>query len=125
VLITQDGGSAVIGDALAGYSYLTFPKNAIDADQHPDGVIIRFYWGSDGFLQADCYPEGLQFTVPVAMRLSYRNADIIGVNENNLAIYYFDPLKNRWESQGGIVNTSDKYVQSTITHFSRYAIGFE
>jgi hypothetical protein len=124
-LIDDDGGSIVLGDSENGYSYLIFPEDAINEDEYPDGVVVYFNWQSEGFFIADCYPEGIQFDNPVTIHLSYGGAKLLGVAENNLDLYYYNPLINQYESIGGVVNTTEKYVEGTITHFSRYAIGYE
>lgn len=124
-MIDDDGGTIVLGDSENGYSYLTFPEDAINEDDYPDGVRIVVYWQSDGLFQVDCYPEGIQFDEPVLIHLSYKSANLISVNENTLDLYYFNPMNNQYESIGGIVNTSEDYVEATINHFSRYAIGYE
>ncbi|MCH7754074.1 hypothetical protein IH970_02975 [candidate division KSB1 bacterium] len=46
-------------------------------------------------------------------------------DENDLRIWYYDENNSLWELAGQIVNTQEKYVEGTTTHFSRYAIGSE
>jgi len=46
-------------------------------------------------------------------------------DENDLRIWYYDENNSLWELTGEIVNTQEKYVEGTTTHFSRYAIGSE
>ena len=62
---------------------------------------------------------------PVTMRLSYKDADLGGIAEEDLRIWYYDENDELWELAGQIVNTVEKYVEGTTTHFSRYAIGSE
>ena len=124
-LIDDDGGLIRIGDYDSGYSGLKFPEDAINEDQYPDGVLIQFYWESESMLQADFYPEGLTFDEPVTLRLSYKDADLTGVIEEDLGIYYYNPSTDNWELISNQVNTNAKYVEGHINHFSRYAIGME
>jgi hypothetical protein len=119
--IDDDGGSIWLGDSQSGYSGLVFPEEALD-----DDTFIEFYWESEGLMQADFYPDGLDFEEPVYIRLSYKEADLTGIDENDLKIYYYNPQSCQWEPiSGSTVHTSGKYVDGHIYHFSRYAIGDE
>ena len=77
------------------------------------------------WLQADFYPEGIQFDRPVYIRLSYKDADLTGIDEEDLAIYYYNPDTDNWDLVSDNVNTAEDYVEGHIHHFSRYAIGLE
>ena len=120
VLIDDDGGSIWVGEITTGYSGLVFPEKALD-----DDTWIAIVWMSESLLQMDCYPSGERFDEPVYIQLSYKDADITGIDEDDLAIYWYDPVTEGWEFIGDNVNTSDKYVSGYINHFSRYAIGYE
>jgi len=119
--IDDDGGSIWLGDSLSGKSGLVFPDDALNDDR-----LIRFYWESEGLLQADFAPEGLNFNRPVYIRLSYLEADLNGINQNRLKIYYYNPQTSHWEViPNSTVHVAEKYVDGYIDHFSRYAIGDE
>ncbi len=123
--IDDDGGRISVGDYWSGTSYIDFPEDAISSWSYPDGVLITFAWQSDNLLQADFSPEGLTFRKPVYIRLSYKNAVLVGVNEKKLGIYYYNPVTQNWEAVSHSVNTEEKYVEGYINHFSLYAIGME
>ncbi len=124
-LIDGGGGLIRVGDAECGYSGLKFPEDAINEDEYPNGVVVAFYWESESLLQADFYPEGLTFDEPVFIRLSYKDAELEGVDEEDLGIYYYNPETGNWELISNQANTSGQYVEGYIDHFSRYAIGME
>ena len=125
-LIGADGGNIVLGSKENGYSYVRILRNAINENEYPDGVLIEFIWQSEQLLQADFYPEGLVFDIPIPIRFSYKDADLNGINEEDLGIYYYNPLTENYEFVStSKVNTRGKYIGAYINHFSRYAIGLE
>jgi len=133
--IDSNGGYILVGDHASGYSYIKFPQGALGTFNNVNGlnlasesmgaVNIQMYWESENLLQADFYPEGLQFNTPVFIHLSYKDADLSGINENALAIYYYNPSTDQWEKISDNINTQEDYVEGYINHFSRYAIGVE
>jgi hypothetical protein len=119
--IGPSGGSLWVGDSASGYSGLVFPDSALSSN-----TLIQFDWESEGLLQGDFYPAGASFNQPVYIKLSYIEADLTGINENELAIYHYNPQTSQWEEiAGSTVHTSEQYVDGYIYHFSRYAIGDE
>ena len=148
-LITPDGGLISVGNYQDGYSYLYFPPDALteyidkdiatldgEAASASDltldgekssgiGIQIYCYWHTESLVQADFYPEGLVFSQPVYIRFSYKNADLTGIDEEKLGIYYYNPFTGSWELVSNQVNTAEDYVEGYLEHFSRYAIGME
>ena len=107
------------GDDTTGYSSIIFPAAALSQDTN-----VTFDWNSLNF-EADFGPHGEQFNSEVTIRLSYKDANLGSTDENDLRIWYYDANNTLWELTGQIVNTQEKYVEGTTTHFSRYAIGAE
>jgi len=133
--IDSNGGYIIVGNESSGYSYLKFPEGALGtfsgvnnlslSSESVSGAYIQMSWESENLLQADFFPEGLHFQKPVYIRLSFKDADLTGINESDLAIYYFNPDTDGWELVSDFVNTEEDYVEGYINHFSRYAIGVE
>jgi len=122
-LITRkDGGQVEVGDKKHGKSRLVFPAGAVSED-----LLVRFEWESSGFLEggATFSPHGAVFLKPVEITLSYKDADLNGINESDLKIWYFNEEVGMWELIGDEVHMDKKYVKGYIEHFSRYAIGAE
>ncbi|GAB4333092.1 MAG: hypothetical protein Kow0037_11240 [Calditrichia bacterium] len=113
----KDGGVLLNGNPANGYSYLYFYSYAL-----PQDTLIQFSWDSQGYV-TDLAPHGIQFQNTVYLRLSYKDADLSNINEDNLRIWYYNEHYQMWELIGGYVNKTDKYVIAPIQHFSRYAIG--
>jgi hypothetical protein len=130
------GGRIVVGDEDSGYSELIFSPGDLSRD-----TWITFNWDSENF-STDLQPHGLVFNGPVELNLSYKDANLSDINEDNLKIWYYHPIEltpsfsltstvssetitvyGVWELIGGTVEVSQKRVKTTIQHFSRYAIG--
>ncbi len=118
--INKGGGKIEIGDKKHGISKLVIPKGAL-----ADEVLIAFWWESTGFLEggADFSPHGTNFNEPVRLELSYKAADLTGVNESDLEIRYYNEKTGQWELIGNQIDRKKKVVIGFTDHFSRYAIG--
>ena len=121
-LIGEDGGTIRVGKPKQGFSEVEIPAGALN-----DDVLITFWWESTGFLEggADFSPHGTTFNLPVRLELSYKDADLTGVNEDDLEIRYYDETTGQWEFIGNQVDKDKKVVVGYTDHFSRYAIGTE
>ena len=116
------GGAIVVGTPGHGISRLSVPFGALST-----WIQINFWWESTGFLEggADFSPHGTKFNLPVRVELSYKGADLTGVNEDNLEIRYYNETTGQWELIGNQVDKVKKVVIGYTDHFSRYAIGAE
>lgn len=61
------------------------------------------------------------FKIPVTIEISYANADLSNVNEDNLSIWFFDKNGN-WTKVISIVDKKRKVIIALVKHFSRYAL---
>lgn len=114
------GGTLEVGDREHGISSLTFHRWSVH-----QWIYVTFWWESTGFLEggSEFSPHGIQFDVPVTLKLSYKDANMDGVNEDNLKIYYYNQEKNAWEALVSVVDKEEKVLIANLEHFSRYAIG--
>lgn len=117
--IDNNGGTLSIGDEKHGISKIVIPANAVDQD-----VLITFSWESTDLLVAQFSPHGITFDEPVRLELSYKDADLTGVNEDGLKIYYYNEDTGVWELIGDEVDKTKKIVVGYTNHFSRYAVAF-
>ncbi len=115
-------GWVYVGDYEHGRSWLYFPRYAMN-----QSTFVTMDWESTGFLEggAQFRPHGIQFNRPVTVWLSYKDADLGDVNEEDLKIWYFNEDTGMWELIGDVVDTVNKMVGGLLHHFSRYAIGAE
>ncbi len=116
------GGDVKVGSRDKGYSKIKFKKHDLAQND-----TISFTWAAsntlEGMLNGMVFgPHGLQFKKPVEIELSYKMADLNGVNEKKLRIYYFNEDTGLWELVGGKVDKRKKVVKVKINHFSRYAL---
>ena len=130
------GGTITVGDSVCGTSKLIIPSGAIGSSSNAAAttnlgatagdynafVNITFWWESNSF-QAEFSPHGITFNVPVRMELSYKDADLTGVDENDLKIYYYNEEAGVWEIISSEVDTVNDIVIGYTNHFSRYALG--
>jgi hypothetical protein len=118
-ITVANGGTITVGDDSTGYSSIIFDPNDLNQD-----LTVDFNWDSQAF-SADFGPHGSTFADTVVIRLSYKDADLGGIDEDDLCIWYYDENDQLWEMSGRIVNKTEKYVEGKTTHFSRYAVGGE
>jgi len=119
------GGRISVGDRFYGKSKIRFPRNALS-----ENTKIRFEWSPNGTLEGTLNnvkfgPHGINFLKPVKVWLSYKAADLTGVNEDSLKIFYFNESTAVWELIGGKVIKNQKRIIGYLQHFSRYAIAAE
>ncbi len=118
-------GNIRLGNTYYGHSKVTFFRNSTLED-----LTIQFEWLAsttfEGLLNnLEFGPHGATFNVPVRVQLSYKRADLTGVDETALQVYFFNEDTGLWELIGGEVDTENKLVIVYLDHFSRYAIGAE
>ncbi len=121
----KDGGTLEVGDRDNGKSKITFKKHDL-----PEDLTITFEWASGGTFEgklndAEFGPHGLVFNSPVEVQLSYKKADLQGIKEKDLKLFYYNEETELWEFIGGEVDEKKKIVIGFLAHFSRYAIGAE
>ncbi len=117
LITAASGGPVQIADDATGISSITFAAGDLSND-----LTVEFWWNSQNF-EAVLGPHGSTFNNPVVIRLSYKDADLANVDEEDLRIWYYDENDHMWEPVGQVVNTVEKYVEGTTPHFSIYALG--
>ena len=121
----KDGGTLEVGDRDNGKSKIKFKKNDL-----PEDLTISCVWVSGGTFEGmlnnlEFGPHGLVFNSPVEVQLSYKKADLQGIEEEDLKLFYYNEETELWEFIGGEVDEKKKIVIAFLDHFSRYAIGAE
>lgn len=118
-IVANEGGTVEVGDKKSGVSKLIFEEDDLKED-----TTISLLWAAYGLLEGEFGPHGTVFNNPVRVELSYKLADLTGVDENSLQIYYYNEATGLWEPAGGKVNTKKKKVIGYLPHFSRYAVAW-
>ena len=115
-------GTIRLGNVYYGHSKITFFRKSILED-----MTIQFQWLASSTFEGllnnlEFGPHGATFNVPVRVRLSYKRADLSGIDETALQVYFFNEDTGLWELIGGEVDTENKVVIVYLEHFSRYAL---
>lgn len=113
------GGTVLLGDENSGYLSLNFMPGDLT-----DNTVITFEWDSQSFF-AELNPHGIYFNNPVKLTLSYNQADVSAVQEEDIKVWYYDEPQNTWELIGGQVDTETRHIETYINHFSLYALAEE
>ena len=110
--------SADLGGRLLLYDVqLYFPPRALSSDtlifvNIPDLSVFANHFGTDG----------LAFNVPVQVVMSYRDADLSGVDESSIKMAWFNEEIGKWDIIDCSLNQDDKTVTAYVEHFSAYAL---
>ena len=112
VISAQQGGQLTLMDVI-----LDVPPGALDNDtlfsiDIPD---INAFYNEFG-------TNGLVFKQPVKVTMSYRDADLSGVNENTIRIAWFNKATGDYEDVFCTVDFVNKTVTGYLNHFSAYAL---
>ncbi len=96
---------------------LTFPPNALPADtvifiDIPDAAVFENHFGTDG----------LVFNSPVKVVMSYRDADLTGIDESKITLAWFNNVTSQWNSMVCVLDRVNKTVTGNVEHFSAYAL---
>lgn len=96
---------------------LTFPPNALPADtlvsiNIPDLAVFENHFGTDG----------LKFNAPVKVVMSYRDADLTGIQESKITIAWFNQNTGQWNGMPCVLDRINKTVTGYVEHFSAYAL---
>lgn len=96
---------------------LDVPAGALDNDTTysidiPDINVFYNEFGTDG----------LVFNVPVTVTMSYRGADLSGVDESSIRIGWWDEDNLKWTDMVCTVDKVNQTVTGQLHHFSAYAL---
>ena len=112
IMPANEGGTLSLVDV-----ELYFPPNALDNDtliyiNIPNIMVFENHFGTDG----------LVFNQPVRVTMSYRDADLSGINESSIAMAWFDERTDSWDQIECTLDTTNKTVTAYVNHFSAYAL---
>lgn len=117
------GGTASIWMTVAHGGELSYrghtvivPPGALDKDQ-----FIYITDVNSDLIQADYGPDGT-FAKPVVIIMSYADADLTGINEDDLSMSWYDETNGAWINVGGKVNKGKKTVTIYTDHFTQYSL---
>lgn len=125
ILVSQDvGGVIVVGEPdVFGETKLTIPAGAVS-----EPTTISMHISYDGPIMVELEPHGIQFVEPVEIAISYKPADLTGVDLEEINVYYFNEslAVPEWEQVPNSASVPGEFsVKAPLSHFSRYAPGSE
>lgn len=75
----------------------------------------------DDYITADFGPDGW-FDQEVTVTISYKDADLTGINPSKLTLAWYDENSGQWVDLGGTVDLIQKTVTAKAWHFTQYTI---
>ena len=112
VISADSGGTLSLLDVTLVIPPGAVPNDTLFSIFIPDAAVFFNEFGTDG----------LQVDVPVTVTMSYRDADMTGVNESNIRIAWYNPAKDRFEDLPCTVDLVNKTVTAQLRHFSAYGL---
>jgi hypothetical protein len=112
VIPADRGGELVLFDVK-----LEVPAGAVGSDtlfsiRIPDPYVFYNEFGTDG----------LVFAKPVRVTMSYRDADLSGVDETTIRIAWYNESTGEFEDVACELDTLNKLVTAELHHFSAYGL---
>jgi len=120
-LKASSGGKLEVEGPDVGKSYIDIKDNDL-----PHDMTVSFEWAAgdsyEGLVNSLEYGTSVLFNVPVAVRLSYKNAKLIEVNEYNIGIFVYNESIGDWEQMNSVVDIDHQEVDGYVTRFGKIAL---
>ncbi|HDS73985.1 MAG TPA: hypothetical protein ENN56_00440 [Firmicutes bacterium] len=118
------GGMLAVGEPdVYGETKLTIPAGAVS-----EPTVISMEISYDGPIVVELQPHGIQFDKTVELAISYKPADLTGIDLDEINVYYFNEnlAVPTWERVPNSTSVPGEFeVVAPLSHFSRYAPGSE
>jgi hypothetical protein len=89
-------------------------------------MTVTFEWAAgevfEGTINSVEYGTSPVFNNPVLVRVSYKNAELLEVDEDSLALYIFDPVSEDWQELESTVDISNREVEAYLSRFGQIAL---
>lgn len=113
---------AVISSANGGELFLVDVNLSIPAGAVPNDTLFSINIPDLNLFYNEFGTVGLKFDVPVTVTMSYRNADMSGVNESTITLAWLHEKSGRWHQMDCTVDFVNKTVTGQLSHFSSYGL---
>lgn len=99
----------------AGHS-IAVPKYATKVDAE-----FSINISANDYITADFGPDGW-FDKEVSVTISYKDADLTGIDPTKLTLAWYDESAGQWIDLGGVVDLVKKTVTAKAWHFTQYTL---
>jgi hypothetical protein len=112
VISAEHGGRLTLLDVTLEIPAGAVPNDTLFSITIPDDEVFYNEFGTDG----------LVFDKPVRVTMSYRDADLSGINESTIRIGWYNEKAGRWDDMTCDVDFVNKTVTAELNHFSAYGL---
>lgn len=112
VISAETGGRLELLDVV-----LEIPPGAV-----PNDTTFSIFIPDDAVFYNEFGTDGLVFDVPVTVTMSYRGANLLGINESTIRIAYHNPETGEFEDVDCRLNLLSGTVTAELNHFSAYGL---
>jgi hypothetical protein len=132
--VDANGGALVKTNADGGQMRLVVPTNAVSENTKFEmyvttatGQGISLPTAASGWFLANNQMYSIEsddslFGYPLDLELSYTNAQIAGLDEGSLKLFYWDVSKAKWIELSSVVDTTANKVTSKTQHLTVFAL---
>ena len=113
---------AVISTATGGELSLLDVNLSIPAGAVPNDTLFSISIPDPNVFYNDFGTDGLVFDKPVLVTMSYRDADLTGINESSIRIVWVDESSGRMQEVNCTIDYQNKTVTGFLNHFSAYGL---
>lgn len=83
-------------------------------------TLARVDYGIGGFYKFS--PQAIPLDSSATLTIIYPDSDVVGIDENNLAIFYRDTVDSKWHYIGGSVDTLNNKITVSVDTLQLYTI---
>jgi len=112
VLTAEEGGIVSLLDVELYFPPFALASDTLISIEIPDISVFANEFGTDG----------LYFKKPVRVTMSYRDADLSNVREENIKMAWFNERTEQWDVIDCLLDAENKTVTGYVYHFSAYAL---
>jgi hypothetical protein len=112
VISSEQGGRLTLLDVVLDVPAGAVPNDTLFSITIPDDEIFYNEFGTDG----------LVFDKPITVTMSYRDADLSGVDESTIRIGWYNVAAGEWDDMTCDIDLVNKTVTAKLTHFSAYGL---
>ncbi|MBN2104232.1 hypothetical protein JW835_09360 [bacterium] len=117
--IDRSQGGKLIDDILG--IVIDFAPNTFKEDQTVQ--IVQSADQNQSIVVFDIFPEDVQLFKPATVTVTYADSILNEqIDENRLAIYYYDLSLDQWKYTGGTVNTQKNTICVSVNHLGCYGV---